>query len=262
MDITGPMWATGDERGARARLAAALTFSLLCHLLLVLAAGRGSEAGPFPTAPIVVTMVESGGGGDGGTRAAGDASTAAAPRPPAPAAEPAPLVQPPALGPARRAALTTRPPPVARARAETGSPGRAPVADTDGGGAASGAGDLAALGAGSGTGGGSAGTGVGSLGSGAGGDGLRAFCRSCPPPDYPPRARRQGWQGTVDVALRIGLDGVVEAAAVERSSGYAALDEVALASARASRFTVPDGGPGLRGQLRYRFVLDATAAGH
>ncbi len=103
------------------------------------------------------------------------------------------------------------------------------------------------------------GTGGGTGGSGGGSDGLRAFCTRCPAPDYPSRARRQGWQGTVDVDLEIGGDGVVAAARVGRSSGYPSLDAVALDVARASRFTVPAGGDGLRGQLRYRFVLDATA---
>ncbi|MCC6764572.1 MAG: energy transducer TonB [Deltaproteobacteria bacterium] len=97
-------------------------------------------------------------------------------------------------------------------------------------------------------------------GEGERGDGLRAFCASCPIPDYPPRARRQGWQGTVDVALAIGGDGSVTEARVGRSSGYPALDEVALGVARRSRFRVPGGGRELRGQLRYRFVLDASAA--
>jgi TonB family protein len=105
-----------------------------------------------------------------------------------------------------------------------------------------------------------AGAGNGGAGGGPpGGDGLRAFCRDCPAPTYPSRARRQGWQGTVDVALRIGGDGAVEGAEVGRSSGYPALDDCALAVARGSRFAVPEGGGGLRGELRYRFVLDETA---
>ncbi len=95
---------------------------------------------------------------------------------------------------------------------------------------------------------------------GAGSDGIRALCASCPAPEYPSRARRQGWQGTVDVALAIGGDGAVADARVERSSGFPALDEVALEVARQSRFAIPAGGVGLHGQLRYRFVLDATAA--
>ena len=117
-------------------------------------------------------------------------------------------------------------------------------------------------GASGGIGGGGAGRGTGGAGSG-GSDGLRALCASCPAPEYPGRARRQGWQGTVDVELAIAPDGSVREARVGRSSGYPALDDVAVDVARRSRFTVPAGGEGpggLRGQLRYRFVLDATAA--
>jgi TonB family protein len=103
------------------------------------------------------------------------------------------------------------------------------------------------VGAGGGTGGGSGGS-----------DGLRAYCRECPAPEYPGRARRQGWQGSVDVALTIARDGSVADARVGRSSGYPTLDEVALAAARRSRFATAS--DGLHGELRYRFVLDETAA--
>ncbi len=57
----------------------------------------------------------------------------------------------------------------------------------------------------------------------------------------------------------IGSSGTVEEARIGRSSGYPALDEVALGAARESRFAVPGGGTGRRGQLRYRFVLDPGA---
>lgn len=90
-------------------------------------------------------------------------------------------------------------------------------------------------------------------------DDLRAWCRDCPTPDYPARARRQGWQGTVDVQLRVGRDGAVEHAEVGRSSGFAVLDAAAVTVARRSRFWVSSG-EGLRGQLRYRFVLEEAQA--
>src|SRR5207245_4605695 len=54
-------------------------------------------------------------------------------------------------------------------------------------------------------------------GPGNGGD-LRASCASCPIPEYPARARREGWQGTVDVDLRLGPDGAVEEASIGRRS--------------------------------------------
>ena len=87
---------------------------------------------------------------------------------------------------------------------------------------------------------------------------LRARCSSCPVPEYPARARRQGWQGTVDVDLQVGRDGVVEQASVGRSSGYALLDHAAVSVARRSRFWLAGGAGGLRGQLRYRFVIEET----
>ncbi len=77
---------------------------------------------------------------------------------------------------------------------------------------------------------------------------------------YPSRARRLGWQGTVDVALQVGADGGVEDAQVGRSSGYAALDAAAVAVARRSRFHVTERS-GIRGSLRYRFVLEDAPAG-
>jgi TonB family protein len=86
---------------------------------------------------------------------------------------------------------------------------------------------------------------------------LRAWCRSCPVPEYPARARRHGWQGTVDVDLELSGDGTVTRASVGRSSGVAVLDAAAVAVARRSRFLVPSGQP-RQGQLRYRFLLEST----
>jgi len=95
-------------------------------------------------------------------------------------------------------------------------------------------------------------------GAGAGGGDLRPWCTLCPTPVYPTRARREGWQGTVDVDLRVGRDGEVEQARVGRSSGFAVLDAAAVTVARQSRFRVADGAE-RRGQLRYRFVLEGSA---
>jgi protein TonB len=141
-------------------------------------------------------------------------------------------------------------PPAAAATGDAEHDGAAQVAS---------AGSATSMGSGTAAAGDGAGSGRGAR-DGTGSDGLRAFCARCPAPEYPSRARRQGWQGTVDVALAIGADGSVAEAHVERSSGHPALDDVALDVARQSRFAVPAGGDGLRGQLRYRFVLDATAA--
>jgi TonB family protein len=239
-----------ESTGGGRRVVAALVVSLLCHAL-ALALARGWRGDARPAAPLVVTMLERGRGSD--DAAAGAAAAGAAP-PSAARAAPPPL-------PARAAR--------AEPRAKRAVPRRAPhaiaervVADPAASASAAQSADTTGAAHG-GTGTSAAGSGAGAgrgAGNGNGADGLRAFCADCPAPDYPSRARRQGWQGAVDVALAIGADGAVTVARVERSSGYPALDDVALDVARRSRFALPAGGAGLRGQLRYRFVLDATAA--
>ncbi len=263
-----------DDR--RARLLAAFALSLACHALGFVVVRGWRAADPTPVRPLVVTMVARDGGAAGSGadavagRAPGAGAASVAAGPVAPGAR-APL--PPSRAPAassrrfaraagRPARLVARPPAAAAppdpADAASVARGESPAAaaavrggarhdesvPSAGGAGAAGAGGV---------------PGAGSGGGADGPDGLRALCASCPAPDYPPRARRQGWQGSVDVALAIGADGGVIEARVGRSSGYPALDEVALDVARRSRFRVPAGGAELRGRLRYRFVLDATA---
>jgi TonB family protein len=239
------------------RFAAAAGVSLACHVLFALVLAGISTSPVSRPRPIVVTMLERGGGGSaGGAAAAAEAASAEPAREPArlaaivapvPAAAPLrparPVVAPsrPRTAPARKGPAAAPDVPPAAPPTNAGSDG---LGSSSAGGVESGAADVGGPGD----------------GRGAGGGGLRAFCRSCPAPAYPSRARRQGWQGTVEVGLRVAADGSVESAAVERSSGYPTLDDVALASARASRFAVPTGGSRLEGRLRYRFVLDATAA--
>lgn len=45
---------------------------------------------------------------------------------------------------------------------------------------------------------------------------------------YPPRARREGWQGVVLLRFRINSDGTIAAMGVAHSSGHALLDRAAL----------------------------------
>ena len=52
---------------------------------------------------------------------------------------------------------------------------------------------------------------------------------------YPAEALKRGEQGTVRIDLLMGTDGNVRAARVLRSSGYAELDQAALARAHALR---------------------------
>jgi len=49
-----------------------------------------------------------------------------------------------------------------------------------------------------------------------------------PPPDYPPMAVRQGWQGTVLLRVRVLQTGAVESIEVVRSSGKKVLDDAAI----------------------------------
>jgi protein TonB len=56
------------------------------------------------------------------------------------------------------------------------------------------------------------------------------------PPAYPSESRRRGEEGVVRLALRVSIDGRVEAAEVSTSSGFPRLDEAALEAARRWRF--------------------------
>ncbi len=277
--------AHADERRL-VRVVTAFALSITCHAAaLAVARGWRLDVAPAPR-PIVVTLERGGGeqpavAGADAAEAVGPLTPPAAPPAPVPVAARAPQV---AVAPVRRPAVPMPERPSRPARAAPAAHALladAPRADASRADAslaaaalgaaavagdpadASGSGVVASAPGGSGAGraaatsGTSAGAGAG---AGSGIDGLRALCRSCPTPEYPGRARRQGWQGTVDVALAIGSDGGVADARVDRSSGYPTLDDVALDVARRSRFTVPAGGAGVRGTLRYRFVLDAAAA--
>ena len=59
----------------------------------------------------------------------------------------------------------------------------------------------------------------------------------CPPPSYPPLARRRGQSGTVRLRISIDASGGVDAVKVEGSSGYPLLDRAALRAARRWRFS-------------------------
>lgn len=57
-----------------------------------------------------------------------------------------------------------------------------------------------------------------------------------PPPAYPPRARRLGLEGEVLIRTRVLPNGESDQLMLERSSGYALLDEAALEAIRKWRF--------------------------
>jgi outer membrane biosynthesis protein TonB len=85
--------------------------------------------------------------------------------------------------------------------------------------------------------------------------------RAAPRPTYPGRARRQGWQGTVDVELAIARDGAVAEARIGRSSG-----SIRRSTRLRSRSRARAASPCRRQRTVFaasyanRFVLDETAA--
>ncbi len=78
------------------------------------------------------------------------------------------------------------------------------------------------------------------------------------PPSYPMGSRRKREQGTVVLRLVVSEDGRVTQISVQRSSGFAALDDAALAAVRRWRWspTVRDGRPvAITGLVQIPFVL-------
>lgn len=58
-----------------------------------------------------------------------------------------------------------------------------------------------------------------------------------PPPDYPPIAVRQGWQGTVLLRVHVLSSGKVEVVEIQQSSGRKLLDEQAIRTVKTWLFT-------------------------
>ena len=111
---------------------------------------------------------------------------------------------------------------------QTGGSGQAAVRHGTGGGLASGHGGLG-VGAGDGRGGG-----------GGTGDGGSPFARAsyadCRKPEYPERARWEGWEGTVTVRVLVDEEGKSKSLEVNHSSGYPLLDKAAMEALRRCRF--------------------------
>lgn len=86
------------------------------------------------------------------------------------------------------------------------------------------------------------------------------------PPRYPIDCRRRREQGTVVLALTLGVDGAVQSIAVARSSGFPRLDEAALGAVRSWRWApvLRAGQPVIvRGVVEIPFVLrDDDGRGH
>lgn len=79
-----------------------------------------------------------------------------------------------------------------------------------------------------------------------------------PPPEYPPLARRRGWQGEVLLRIHVTSGGAPLAVRVQRSSGHRVLDDAAVAAARSWRFApaLHDGTPAPRWvEIPIRFAI-------
>jgi len=78
------------------------------------------------------------------------------------------------------------------------------------------------------------------------------------PPRYPVESRRKREQGTVLLALTLGLDGAVESLSIAQSSGFARLDNAARDAVRGWRWkpVMRDGQPvRVKGVVEIPFVL-------
>ncbi len=75
-------------------------------------------------------------------------------------------------------------------------------------------------------------------------------------PQYPAASRRAGEAGTVLLTVIIGPNGVPSDVQVERSSGFAALDQAAVDAVRKWRFTVASDSSSSRVQLPITFRLE------
>ena len=65
----------------------------------------------------------------------------------------------------------------------------------------------------------------------------RAGYLNNPPPDYPPMAARQGWEGTVTLRVHVLSTGKVDTLEVQQTSGRKILDEQALKTVKNWLFT-------------------------
>jgi TonB family protein len=74
-------------------------------------------------------------------------------------------------------------------------------------------------------------------------------------PEYPVRARREGWQGVVVVQIVLSSNGTIKSLNLLKSSGYDILDRAAVEAIRGWQFSsnVPEG---CEGKITMRFVLE------
>ncbi|MDB5699686.1 MAG: periplasmic protein TonB [Alphaproteobacteria bacterium] len=90
------------------------------------------------------------------------------------------------------------------------------------------------------------------------GNDLSATMLSAEPPRYPVESRRKREEGTVVLALLVGIDGRVATISVQQSSGFPRLDSAALSAVKRWKWTprTIDGTPvQVRGLVEIPFVL-------
>ena len=71
------------------------------------------------------------------------------------------------------------------------------------------------------------------------GGGVSGVAESAPYPKYPPVARARHWAGEGIFGCKLRPDGTVVSVEVLKSTGYATLDQAAIAALRQWRFKVP-----------------------
>jgi protein TonB len=210
--------------GAR-RLGSSLAASALLHALVLELLLRTAVAPVVPARvliPVALVGRIGGGGGTPGTASTPAPAEAAAPAPPrrAEIAPPTPIPHP---APHREHRVLARAVP-----APAPLPTAAERSPSDG-----------LTGSGTGTGGGGGG-GAGGDGSGGDGSGGRAAAYGANPlPAYPLIARRLGKEGVVVLEVLVASDGHPAEVRILRSSGFAPLDESAIATVRAHWRFVP-----------------------
>lgn len=79
-------------------------------------------------------------------------------------------------------------------------------------------------------------------------------------PDYPAASRRLGEEGTVVLLLLVGVDGAVQEARVDKSSGFSRLDQAAVREALKSWHFLPakEGGKTVAGWRRFAVSFHLT----
>lgn len=233
MDNFKPRWGASFGISALLHCAVIAGFGVALHFI---------PAGPTTKNIVEVDLVEMGGGGGGGSTSDGpdiEAPEAESQTLPPPEEEPAPdeVYEPDPL--AENDVHEIREAKPERKQETKHASSAKPKGTGSGGGIGDGHGTGVGPGTGSGSGGGNgSGHGTGN-GSGVGpgnGNSMGPQVLSMPKPKFPESARNANFEGTTIVIVTIGIDGTVENAWVETSSGNAECDASAVEGAYRWRF--------------------------